>query len=90
VSPDPKQIQLSASARGIVDYFFCFTCDESFAHDGRSRTLEIEFRISTPFGYQCCAASLRSFRSCLVGYRPQATRVITGFALTPPCLIIKR
>jgi hypothetical protein len=28
VTGDSKQIQLSASDRGIVDYFFCFTCDE--------------------------------------------------------------
>jgi hypothetical protein len=28
VSPDSNHIQLSASSRGIVDYFFCFTCDE--------------------------------------------------------------
>jgi hypothetical protein len=26
--PESKQIQLSASSRGIVDHFFCFTCDE--------------------------------------------------------------
>src|SRR6516164_6891312 len=25
---DFKQIQISASSRGIVDYFFCFVCDE--------------------------------------------------------------
>jgi hypothetical protein len=24
----PKQIHISASSRGIVDHFFCFTCDE--------------------------------------------------------------
>ena len=24
----PDQIQISASSRGIVDYFFCFVCDE--------------------------------------------------------------
>jgi hypothetical protein len=28
VAPDSKQIQISASSRGIVDYFFCFVCDE--------------------------------------------------------------
>jgi len=71
-----KQIQLSASSRGITDHFFCFTCDEyvwdcdhlieerltttrlealepsqlqSFAYDGKSRTLEIEFRVTPPF-----------------------------------------
>jgi hypothetical protein len=68
----PNQIHLSASGRGITDYFFCFTCDEhvwdcehlieerltappvaaldgsqlqSFVYDGRSRILEIEFRV---------------------------------------------
>jgi hypothetical protein len=72
---DFKQIQISASSRGIVDYFFCFVCDEykwdcdnliedrltvhrmaalegsklqSFAYDGRQRTLEIEFRVGAP------------------------------------------
>jgi hypothetical protein len=25
---DFQQIQISASSRGIVDHFFCFTCDE--------------------------------------------------------------
>jgi hypothetical protein len=77
VSP-PNQIQLSASGRGITDYFFCFVCDEyvwdcdhliddraaaprvpafegsalqSFAYDGKSRTLEIEFRVNAPFGH---------------------------------------
>src|ERR1043166_9585101 len=25
---DFKQIQIPASSRGILDYFFCFTCDE--------------------------------------------------------------
>src|SRR5690242_5540297 len=25
---NPKQIQLSPTSRGIVDHFFCFTCDE--------------------------------------------------------------
>jgi hypothetical protein len=24
----PNQIHISAGSRGIVDYFFCFTCDE--------------------------------------------------------------
>jgi hypothetical protein len=24
----PKQIHISATSRGIVDHFFCFTCDE--------------------------------------------------------------
>jgi hypothetical protein len=28
VAPEFKQIQISASSRGIVDYFFCFVCDE--------------------------------------------------------------
>jgi hypothetical protein len=28
MSPDSNQIQISATSRGIVDYFFCFTCDE--------------------------------------------------------------
>ena len=28
MSPDTNQIQLSATSRGIVDHFFCFTCDE--------------------------------------------------------------
>jgi KTSC domain len=76
VSPDAKQIQLSSSSRGIVDHFFCFTCDQyvwdcdhlieerllaprvaalmpsqlqSFAYDGNSRVLEIEFRVPAPF-----------------------------------------
>jgi hypothetical protein len=72
----PRQIQLSASSRGITDHFFYFTCDEyvwdcdhlveerisasriaalegnqlqSFAYDGKSRVLEIEFRVTAPF-----------------------------------------
>jgi hypothetical protein len=78
VSPDSNQIHVSASSRGIVDYFFCFSCDQhvwdcdhliderlsapriaalegsalrSFAYDGKSRTLEIEFRVTAPFAY---------------------------------------
>jgi len=78
VSTNSNQIQLSASSRGITDYFFCFTCDEyvwdcdhliddpivaprvpawegsalqSFTYDGKSRTLEIEFRVTAPFAY---------------------------------------
>jgi hypothetical protein len=74
---DSKQIQLSASSRGIIDHFFCFACDQyvwdcdhliderlsaprvtapmptsqlqSFAYDGESRVLEIEFRVTAPF-----------------------------------------
>jgi hypothetical protein len=76
VSPNAKQIHLSPSSRGIVDHFFCFTCDQyvwdcdhlieerlnasrvpgltpsrlqSFAYEGRSRKLEIEFRVTAPF-----------------------------------------
>lgn len=29
MSPDSNQIQISASSRGITDYFFCFVCDAS-------------------------------------------------------------
>src|ERR1043166_6294868 len=28
MASDSNQIQVSASSRGIVDHFFCFTCDE--------------------------------------------------------------
>lgn len=28
MAPDSNQIQISASSRGIVDYFFCFVCGE--------------------------------------------------------------
>jgi hypothetical protein len=78
VSRDSNQIHVSASSRGIVDYFFCFTCDEhvwdcdhlideplsiprvaaldgsalqSSAYDGKSLTLDIEFRVTAPFAY---------------------------------------
>jgi hypothetical protein len=78
VTFESKQIQISASNRGIVDYFFCFRCDEyvwdsdpliderlsvprvpaldgsplqSFAYDGRSRVLEIEFGVRAPFAF---------------------------------------
>jgi hypothetical protein len=28
LTPNSRQIQLSASSRGITDHFFCFICDE--------------------------------------------------------------
>src|SRR5438874_2452264 len=73
-----KQIGVGPSSRGIVDHFFCFTCDEyvwdcdhlieerlpavripalggsklqSFSYEGRSRVLEIEFRVTAPFTF---------------------------------------